>query len=72
VEEISEERKGDTSLAYSGRIALRWEQCGVFAPCKNCNCKDKIDEFAMNTRNKNIRDLYRGETLRWVINLEVI
>jgi hypothetical protein len=23
-------------------------------------CKDKINEFATNSKNKNIRDLYRG------------
>jgi preprotein translocase subunit Sec63 len=28
--------------------------------------KDKIDELATNSKNKNIRDLYRGDT-----NLEV-
>jgi hypothetical protein len=34
--------------------------------------KDKIDELATNSTNKNIRDLYRGiDTLRKVANLEV-
>jgi hypothetical protein len=34
--------------------------------------KDKIDELATNSKNKNIRDLYSGITnLRRVTNLEV-
>jgi hypothetical protein len=35
--------------------------------------KDKIDELATNSKNKNIRDLYRGfeMTLRGGTNLEV-
>lgn len=32
--EISE-RTSDTPLGYSGRRALRREQCKVFVPCKN-------------------------------------
>jgi hypothetical protein len=28
-------RKDDTPLGYSGLTALRREQCGIFAPCKN-------------------------------------
>jgi hypothetical protein len=35
----TEERKGDTPLGYSGRIALRREQCGVFTPCKYVTSK---------------------------------
>jgi hypothetical protein len=28
-------RNSDAPLGYSGQTALRWEQCGVFMPCKN-------------------------------------
>jgi hypothetical protein len=34
--------------------------------------KDKIDELATNSKNKNVKDMYRGVTnLRRVSNLEV-
>jgi hypothetical protein len=31
-----EKRNSDAPLGYSGRTALRREQCGIFMPCKNC------------------------------------
>jgi hypothetical protein len=41
-----EERKCDTLLGYSGRIALRREQCGVFTPCKDCNIETRSRDYA--------------------------
>jgi hypothetical protein len=39
---------------------IRCETSRHFRNRKRKYLKDKIDEFAMNRKNKNIRDLYRG------------
>jgi hypothetical protein len=40
------QRKGDTPLGYSGRIALRREQCDLFTPYKNCNIETRSRDYA--------------------------
>jgi hypothetical protein len=39
---------------------VRREASGHFRNKKREYLKDKINELAMNSKNKNIRDLYRG------------
>jgi hypothetical protein len=39
---------------------VRHEAIRYFRSKKRENLKDKISELAMNSKNKNIRDLYRG------------
>jgi hypothetical protein len=51
---------------------IRRETCRHFRNRERQYLKDKIDELTRNSKNKNIRDLYRGKiTLRGVTNLEV-
>jgi hypothetical protein len=39
---------------------VRHEACRYFRNKKREHLKDKINGLAMNSKNKNIRDLYRG------------
>jgi hypothetical protein len=51
---------------------IRRETGRYFRNKKREYVKDKIDELATNSKNNNIRDLYRGiKTLRGITNLEV-
>jgi hypothetical protein len=51
--------EGCSKLSYQMKQAkLQWLQDP--SEINGDNLKDKIDELAMNSKNKNIRDLYKG------------
>jgi hypothetical protein len=37
---LGKERNGDTPISYSGRAALKREQCGICAQSKNCGDRE--------------------------------
>jgi hypothetical protein len=63
----------DTSIVNEDNLNnVRWEASRHFRNKKREYMKDKINELESNSKNKNIRDLYRGiNELRRVINLEL-
>jgi hypothetical protein len=51
---------------------VRREACRYFRNRKREYLKDKINEIELNSKNKNIRDIYTGITeLRRITNLKV-
>jgi hypothetical protein len=51
---------------------VRRETSRHFRNKKRKYMKDKIDELATNSKNKNIKDMYRGGNKFWLLNdLEV-
>jgi hypothetical protein len=50
---------------------IRRENSRHFRNKKRQYLKDKIYELATKSKNKNIRDLYRGNDFKRVTNLEV-